>query len=84
MSVPVEVFIKKPIYGTHVSVRDTYLRQAIREHIDITIKTIVDGKVYQCTVSPLRWIKDGKKMFKEFLIPGKPMCLYSNDILKYI
>lgn len=80
----IEVFIKKPLYGTYVQVRDKYLLQAIREHTDIIIKTEVDGKQYSCTVSPLLWIRDGKKYLKEFLIPGKPMTLYGNSIMKYI
>jgi hypothetical protein len=80
----VQVTIDKPIYGTNVAVRDKYLKQAIREHCDITIKTTVDGKVYECTVSPLRWIMEGKKMSKVFLIPDRPMVLYQNDILRYM
>lgn len=81
---PVEVFIERPVYGTFVYVRDKYLKQAIREHTDMIIKTEVDGIKYQCKVSPLIWIRDGKKLLKEFLIPGSPMTLYGNDITRYI
>lgn len=79
MKQTVHVTIQKPLYGTFVYVRDKYLKQAIREHTDITIHS---GE-YSCTVSPIRWIMDGKKLEKVFLIPDKPMVLYGNDILKY-
>lgn len=72
----VDVEIKKPIYGTYVGIRDTYLKQAIRQ-----------GKLLKITIpegvgiaDPREWIKTGKRIEKVFLRPDEPMILYANHV----
>lgn len=72
----VDVEIRDPMYGTYVGIRDTYLRQAIRQGKLLRI-TIPDGVGI---ADPREWIKTGKRIEKVFLRPDEPMILYANYV----
>lgn len=75
----VSVFINKPVYGTFVYIRKSYLEQAKEEGTDIKIEC--PGHV--CIVNPQKWIDEGQRIDKVFKIPDHPMILWGNHIDKY-
>lgn len=76
----IEVTIQKPLYGSMVYIRDKYLREAKSCNMALHITVPGIGEAY-CTWE--QWVTDAKIMYKEFLIPGKPMKLYGNYINKF-
>lgn len=72
----VEVDIRKPLYGNFVYIRDKYIRQAINEGKQLMIQVPTGTGIHD----PREWIRTGKKMLKEFKIPGRPMTLWGNHV----
>jgi hypothetical protein len=70
----IEIEIREPLFGNFVYIRDKYIREAFETGSFLKITT-PHGTGYH---SPKEWMKDAKKMEKEFKIPGKPMILYGN------
>lgn len=73
---PVDVVIKKPMYGTYVYIRDKYVDMAIKMKTKLRI-TIPQGVAL---VDPLEWKKNGKRMEKVFRNPNEPMVLYGGHV----
>jgi hypothetical protein len=72
----VEVAINKPLYGQMYYVRDTYIKQAVKQHIPLRITTPEGSGEYW----PKDWMKDAKKMEKVFNFPNNPMILWGNYV----
>ncbi len=70
----IDVNILKPLGGTYVAIRDTYIKQAIREGKWLRI-TIPQGVGEH---NPREWVKTGKRVEQVFKIPDHPMVLYRN------
>ena len=73
----IEVTINKPLYFNYCFIRDKYIKQARRtgKKLHITIPGVIEGYF---TAS--EWMKNAKRMEKEFKIPGHPMILYGNYV----
>ena len=69
-------YIRKPIYGTYVGVRDKYIFKAKREHKKLRI-TIPQGEVI---ISPEKFLRGATRIEKVFKIPTHPMVLYCNTL----
>ena len=69
--------IDKPLSGTYVAIYDKYINQAIRLHTKM--KVCITGIGCEI-VDPYKWKETGKRIEKEFLIPGVPMILYGNTV----
>lgn len=76
MSQYIEVVIKKPLYGTFVYIRETFVNKAIREGKMMRV-TIPQGSA---VVDPNDWKETGKRMEKVFLRPDQPMILYGKSL----
>lgn len=69
--------IDKPLSGTFVAVRDTYINMAIKRHT----KMKVCIKDVGCeVVDPVKWKETGKRIEMVFLFPDNPMILYENTV----
>lgn len=73
---PVDVVIKKPLYGTYVYIRDKYVDMAIKHRTMLRI-SIPQGTAL---VDPKEWKKNGKRMEKVFRNPNEPMVLYGGHV----
>lgn len=73
----VTITIYKPVYGTFVYIRDSYIKEAKRKNVPLHI--IIPG-IADSIISVSDWLKDAKILFKEFKIPGHPMKLYGNHV----
>ena len=73
---PVDVTIKKPLFGTFVYIRDKYVNLAIRLGVPMRV-TIPQGTAL---VDPVKWKKEGKRMEKVFRNPNEPMVLYGGHV----
>lgn len=72
----IDINIKNPLYGDFVYVRDKFIKQAQQERKLLRITTPNGTGL----VTPKQWLKDAKKMEKEFKIPGVPMILWGNYV----
>ena len=72
----VKVNIKKPMYGTHVYIRDVFVEEAIRKGVNLEI-TIPAGVGI---VDPIAWKNRGDIMCKVFKDPNNPMVLYGGNV----
>jgi hypothetical protein len=78
-----EVFIKKPLYGRFVYIRDTILNEAIRRREKLLVK------IPDCSaiVDPYTWkieaIKNSKVMKKVFNYSEYPMILFGGYVKGY-
>jgi len=71
-----EVIIYKPLYDNYITIRESIVRRAIKNHRLLKI-TIPQGTAI---VHPEDWLRTGKKMEKIFKIPDKPMVLIGNYV----
>lgn len=71
--------VQKPIYGLCVAIRDKVLNSAIKKKTSIRAEW--NGEVY--IIDPKKWVKTGERMEKVFLIPDRPMVLFSNHLSKF-
>ncbi len=69
-----EINIRKPIYGNYVSIREKYLKEAIRNKEPIVL-TLPNGT---CTVDPKWWMEKGELIEKTFKYPNQPMRMWAN------
>lgn len=76
MNETIQVTIHKPLYDTYVNIRDTYIKQAIRQGKKLEI-TIPQGTAI---VDPLEWVKTGKVHMQVFRIANKPMRMVGNYV----
>lgn len=69
------ITIEKPLYGNFCYIRETFLKNAIKDG------EVVEVKLPNMTaiISPREWIKTGKVMKKVFNFPDNPMILWGND-----
>lgn len=72
----IEVFIKKPIHGNFVFIRDKYLNKAESACEKLRIRTPKGERI--CT--PAEWKRNAKYMEKVFLRPDEPMKLWGNYV----
>ena len=72
----VDVFIKKPLYGTMVYVREMYLDRARKMNVKLHIQS-PNGEI-TCTAD--EWMKGAKYMEKVFLRPEEPMRLWGKQL----
>ncbi len=68
--------IRKPIYGTVVSIREKILKDAQRK--GKTLRVVCPGATED--VSPNIWMREGTKISKVFLRPDQPMILYQRMV----
>jgi len=71
-----EIIFHKPLYDNYITIRESILRRAIKNHRLLKI-TIPQGTAI---VDPVEWLKTGKRMEKVFKIPDKPMVLIGNYV----
>lgn len=76
MSEYIEVIIKKPLYGTFVYIRETFVNKAIKTGKVLRV-TIPQGVAI---VDPVDLKTNGKRMEKVFLRPDQPMVLYGKSL----
>lgn len=72
----VDINIRKPVYGNFCYIRDKYIKQAKVQRKWLRITT--PNGIGYC--SPDWWQGTGKRLAKEFKIPGSPMILYGNHV----
>ena len=71
--------LEKPIYGSYFSIREKYINQAIKLKVDMRVESSLGTFI----VNPRKWLKNGELIEKEFLIPGTPMRMWANHLLKF-
>lgn len=72
----VNVNIRKPLYGNFCYIREKHVLAAIRRGAMLRVTTPNGIGVHDPSV----WRRTGKKMLKEFKIPGRPMVLWGNEV----
>jgi len=72
----VYIYIRKPIYGDYVGIREKYIWKAKRENKKLKIETPRGV----CIISPTKFLKGATRIEKVFKIPDRPMILYCNTL----
>lgn len=70
------MYIRQPIYGTNVAIREKILTDAIKRNKRIIVQCPHGEQI----IDPKTWKKTAKKISKVFLIPDRPMILYQGNI----
>ena len=70
------VEIRKPLHGNFCYIRESLLKQAIKDGKWLEVK-VPNGVGH---ISPQLWMGTGKRMTKVFKYENNPMVLYGNEV----
>lgn len=74
------IHIKKPIYGTCVSLNSKIIKYAIDTGRLLKVSCFSKGSYYEEIISPSEWVWKSKRFEKVYKVKNKPMVFYQATI----